>query len=171
MLCLVACKKSDAPVEAIEPVQPVQPAPAVAPPAPPPEPVAEEAPEAPEGVDAMVRALSARDGAPTCAEVEAMSPTPVDALRHIVDHVQMPPQAPMRAAACMTAYGEAVRDDLVRWVSEPELQGLGRLVLGDLASLPAPLAAEVVKAAADGPLKEQAVQAAAEDGRVELQTD
>lgn len=158
---LTACKKSpaEAPPAPVPPV-PVVPAPPAPPPPPAPAPVA-----APEGAPGMIRALSVRDPEPVCADVEAMSPTPVEALSYVVSHVSMPPQAPMRAAGCLVAHGDAVRDDLLTWVDDPAKQGLGRLLLQRLADLPEPLAAEVVSHASSGELAEVAREAAAADAR------
>ena len=101
----------------------------------------------PQELDAVMRALSMRHPVP-CAEVEALAPDPVDTLLHVVDEVQMPPWAPMRAAECLVrGHGLEVREHLQRWVVEPELKGLGRLVLGELEALPVEVAVEVARAA------------------------
>jgi hypothetical protein len=149
---LAACKKE--PPTELTPVAPnptPATAPAEAPAAPPP---------APEGLEALVRALSARDAGPSCADAEALVPDPVAALSHVVAHVPMPPQAPMRAATCLVdRHPEAVADDLVRWVRDDTLKGLGRLALQSLDTLPEPIAVKVARAAVTGPLSEEALVA------------
>ena len=154
LLVVAACKK-DAPPGAVEPAAPVEPTPADAEASPPDAPVV-----APDGVDGMVQALSARDRGPTCVDVEAMATSPVDALLHIVTHVPMPPQAPMRAATCLVdRHPDAVRDELLTWVKQEETKGLGRLVLQRLDTLPEPIAVDVARVAVTGPLAEVAVEA------------
>ncbi len=117
---------------------------------------------APEAVDEVLRALSNRHPLP-CADIEALSPTPVDTLLHVVDEVTMPPWAPMRAAECLVAgHALEVRAHLQRWVVAPELKGLGRLVLGELDRLPVEVAVEVArKAVTEGPEPELAKEKAA----------
>jgi len=153
LLFCVACKKDPAP--AAEPA--LVPVPEVAPSPPAPEPAAEAAPA---GVDAMVQALSARDRGPACEAVEAMSDTPVEALLHIVDHVPMPPQAPMRAANCvLERHAEAAKDDVLSWVKREDTKGLGKLVLQKLDTLPESIAVDAARVAVAGPLAEDAVEA------------
>jgi hypothetical protein len=62
------------------------------------EPVPEWNPTADEQV--LIRALSLRDASPPCAEMEAWVPDPVASLRNVVEHMDKPPAAPMRAASC-----------------------------------------------------------------------
>lgn len=170
-LLATACKKQT-PEEAT-PLEPLEPAATEAPPATAPEAplgAPDDAPDdAPEGVDAMVRALAARDAAPACHAVESLSPTPVEALQWMVAEVPMPPQVPMRAAGCLIGHGEAVRDDLLSWVREPAYEGLGRLVLQRVPDLPAELAADVIAAAREGALAEAATDAAAADPRLSVE--
>ena len=154
---LLACKK-DPPSEAVGPaLKPVPPA--VAREGGPEEPA--PAASAPAGVDAMLQALSARDRGPSCAEVEGLSPAPVEALLHIVEEVPLPPQAPMRAAACLVdRHPEEVREQLLAWVKREGTEGLGRLVLQRLDTLPEPIAVDVARVAVTGPLASEAVEAA-----------
>lgn len=102
---------------------------------------------------AVHRALSGRHFDGDCARVEALSDTPVDALKAIVRHAQAPPWAPMRAAACLTkGHAEASREELEQWVSDPALAGLGIQTLSLIDTLPEPIALSVAaKALADGP--------------------
>jgi hypothetical protein len=95
----------------------------------------------------VVRALSARDGV-SCEAVEALSARPVAVLRQVVAEVAMPPYAPMRAANCLVQrHAVEVQADLERWVVEPELKGLGRLVLGAVDQMPIEVAVPVVRRA------------------------
>ncbi len=154
LLLLVACKKdtpaaAEAVLAPVAPVAPAAPAPAL-----------KGAPEAPAEVEGMVRALSARDGGPSCEAVEAMAADPVAALLHIVEHVPLPPQAPMRAAACLLdRHPDDVRNELLAWVKQEETKGLGRLVLQRLDTLPEPVAVDVARVAVTGALAEEAVPA------------
>ncbi|MEZ4236849.1 MAG: hypothetical protein R3F59_11985 [Myxococcota bacterium] len=98
-------------------------------------------------MEQVVRLLSSRDEV-SCAAVEALAPQPVAALRAVVAEVQMPPYAPMRAAGCLvTGHAVEVQADLERWVVDPELKGLGRLVLGAIDRLPKEVAVPVVQRA------------------------
>ncbi len=160
LLHLFACKKDPAAAEpALTPVPGIPTAPT--PPAPP-----EAPPEGPAGIDAMVRAMSARDRGPTCVEVEAMADDPVAALLHIVEHVPLPPQAPMRAATCLVdRHADAIQDELLAWVKQGETKGLGKLVLQRLDTLPEPIAVDVARVAVTGPLADEAVEAARASAR------
>jgi hypothetical protein len=113
-------------------------------------------------LDTVTRALSSRD-AVSCEAVEALAPDAVSALRTVVAEVTMPPYAPMRAADCLIRrHAAEVQPDLERWVMEPGLKGLGRLVLGALDAMPAQVAVPVVrKALAEGSEPELAARKAA----------
>ncbi|MCK6506447.1 hypothetical protein L6R53_24250 [Myxococcota bacterium] len=101
---------------------------------------------------AVYRALSVRDPEPTCAEVEALSPTPVETLREVVDRAQQPPWAGMRAANCLVqGHGAEVQADLVAWVGGADTRGLALLVLDQLDLLPEDVALAVATAALAGP--------------------
>jgi len=153
-LLLVACKKDPAAAEPVLAPVPEMAAPAPPAPAPPPS-------DGPAEIDGMVRALSARDRGPTCVELEAMSEAPVEALLHIVEHVPLPPQAPMRAATCLVdRHADAIKDELLAWVKQEETKGLGKLVLQRLDTLPEPIAVDVARVAVTGPLADDAVEAA-----------
>lgn len=108
--------------------------------------------------DAVLRALSVRHGAPSCADVEALTPAPVETLLWVVEEVELPPWAPVRAAECLaTRHAAAVRDHLERWVVAPETRGLGRLVIERLDAVPVDLARDLaVRALSEGPEPERA---------------
>lgn len=102
---------------------------------------------------AVYRALSVRDPEPSCAEVEALSPTPVETLREVIARAQQPPWAAMRAANCLIqGHGPEVQADLVAWVGASETRGLALLVLDQLDLLPEDVALAVATAALAGPL-------------------
>ena len=93
--------------------------------------------------DAVVEALTARHPVP-CAEVEAHATDPVAELRWVVDHVQRPPWAPMRAADCLIQHHASEVGGLLRaWVTDPEKRGLGRLVVARLHVVPVAQAIEL----------------------------
>lgn len=111
---------------------------------------------------AVVRALSARDGA-SCEAVEALASQPVATLLAVVEEVRMPPYAPMRAAGCLVSrHATAVQPDLERWVVDPQTKGLGRLVLGAFDQMPVAVAVPVArKALSEGTDRELASKRAA----------
>ena len=102
---------------------------------------------------AVHKALSARHFDGDCARIEALAKAPVQTLQNIVEHASAPPWAPMRAALCLTLnHAAEIQPDLERWVSDPELVGLGIQTLNKLDSLPEPIALAVAqKALAEGP--------------------
>jgi len=102
---------------------------------------------------AVHKALSGRHQTHSCAEVEALSDTPVASLRNIVTHATAPPWAPMRAASCLVErHATEVQSDLERWVSDEATLGLGIQTLGQLDLMPEDVAIAVAnKALTDGP--------------------
>lgn len=101
-------------------------------------------------LDAVVHALSSRDPV-SCEALEALTPTPTATLLEVVDTVQMPPWAPMRAADCLVEHhATEIRDHLDRWVTDPALAGLNRLVLGKLDAMPVEVAVPVAQKALTG---------------------
>ncbi|MCA9493860.1 MAG: hypothetical protein KC621_28210 [Myxococcales bacterium] len=151
VILLGACKK-DAPVEAPapapEPAAQVDPAPVAAPaPA-----DAGSAVEFTSGEQAMLTALSARDGTPGCDALAGMVEDPVASFTKIVDNVQMPPSAPMRAARCLVQdHADAAGDTIEGWMRADDTEGLARLVMGELEHLPPELASRFAKAGLEGP--------------------
>ncbi len=106
---------------------------------------------------AVYKALSIRDPAPSCAEVEALAADPLDALRTVVERATMPPWAPMRAAHCIaTRHATEARADLLSWVGSEDTRGLGLVVLDSMSTMDEPLALELAGAALAGPLAEDA---------------
>jgi hypothetical protein len=121
--------------------------------------------EDPAGLDDVVHALSYRHPKP-CDELEALTPTPVQTLRHVVTHVQAPPWAPMRAAECLQRnHALEVREDLLLWVRDPALKGLGRQAVGLIDVLPDALAVDVGREALRGPVADRARTMLARDAR------
>ncbi len=97
---------------------------------------------------ALLLALSSRDAPASCEVLEATVAAPVASLSAIVTHVTMPPWAGMRAADCLIKrHGAEVAADLDRWVTRPELKGLGTLVLSQIDVLPADVALAVARRA------------------------
>jgi len=119
----------------------------------------------PAGLDDVLHALSYRHPKP-CDELEGLTPTPVRTLRHVVANVQSPPWAPMRAAECLQRnHAEEVREDLLLWVRDPELKGLGRQAVGLIDVLPEALAVDVARQALQGPVADRARVVLAADVR------
>ena len=118
-------------------------------------PAAEAAAPAPEpdaAAEAVYRALSVRDPAPSCESVEALTETPVETLLFVVDNAQQPPWAGMRAAECLTTrHAVAAQDAIEGWVSSTETKGLAILVLNQIDALPLEVALPVVRKALAGP--------------------
>lgn len=101
-------------------------------------------------LDAVVLALSARD-AVSCESIEALTSTPTATLVEVVDTVQMPPWAPMRAANCLIErHALEIHPQLDQWVTDPNLAGLNRLVLGKLDVMPVEIAVPVARKALEG---------------------
>ena len=123
---------------------------AESPPAPPPEMSAER--------EAMARALSKRDSAPPCGEVESLSLDPLTDLVWLVDHITQPPWVGMRAARCILEnHSVDAAPVLQRWVVSPELKGLGYLILDSLDALSQDQASDLAKLALEeGPDPEAA---------------
>ena len=95
------------------------------------------------------QALSVRHPVPSCASVSALSENPIDDLRRVAEADHAPPWAPMRAASCVIAEGEAARETLAAWITDPHRQGLSELVLRRLHHLPEPLALDLAREALD----------------------
>jgi hypothetical protein len=105
-----------------------------------------------EAEQTLIRALSARDGAPPCAELEALVPEPVESFERVVEHVAMPPWAPMHAAACIIENHAHERADLLAsWTTGERTKGLAKLVFHRLHLLDDDQAVELVEAARTGP--------------------
>ena len=120
--------------------------------------------------DALYRALSVRDPAPSCEHLASLADDPAAAFLRMAETVELPPWVPMRAARCLVAHhGEAAADAFERWVATPEQAGLGQLVLRRTTTLPEPVAARVVARALDGTLRTDAEQAIAQDVRPAVQ--
>lgn len=101
---------------------------------------------------AVYRALSLKDGGPSCEEVEALTADPVATLASVAEHAEMPPWVGMRAAHCLTTrHAEAAQDSFVAWVANPKLRGMALLLADDLAAMPEAVALRVATAGLAGP--------------------
>ena len=113
-------------------------------------------PPAEEGQAALLRALSARDGDLSCAQMEALVPEPVPALLQVVETVKMPPAAPMRAAGCLLEnHGAEIEEQVIAWMQRPDTLGLALLVTDRLDGLSPELARRAAEAALAGPHAER----------------
>jgi len=122
----------------------------------------------PPEADSLRRSLSMRHAVP-CVELEAGLAEPVPALLWAVSEVQQPPWAGMHAAECLTrGHAAEVQAELVRWVSEPELAGLGRQTLAMIDLVPVEVALPVARAALAGPVADKALETVKTDARPEI---
>jgi hypothetical protein len=138
--------------------------------APAPSPAPAPEPEPVDELTAVVRALSARDAAPACDEVEALVSDPVATLSEVVQTVEMPPYAPMRAATCLVdGHAEEVADLLVGWVTAEAQRGLGLLVVQRLDDLPLGVAVRIAERGRGGPVDPELTEALRASERPELQ--
>jgi hypothetical protein len=100
----------------------------------------------------LIRALSSRDGAPPCEQLEALVPDPVASFERVVEHVSMPPWAPMHAAACIIEnHAHEHADLLASWTTGERTKGLAKLVFHRLHLLDDDQALELVETARTGP--------------------
>jgi hypothetical protein len=107
--------------------------------------------------DAMVHALSIKDPAPACEQVEALSPDPVALLLRAVNEIQRPPSVPMRAADCLvTRHAPAIEAEMTSWMGDSEKKGLGFLALNHLDAMEPALATRIATAAMAGPYRDEA---------------
>jgi len=115
-------------------------------------PEAAASPEPDADAEAVYRALSIRDPAPSCETVEALSETPVETLLFVVDNAQQPPWVGMRAADCLlTRHAEEAQEAIESWVSHTETKGLAILALNQLDAMPLEIALSVARTALAGP--------------------
>jgi hypothetical protein len=107
--------------------------------------------EPPELNQKLVTALSVRHPAPNCAEAESLSMTPLADLLAVVDQVEMPPWAGMRAAHCIIdGHGVQAEAQLIQWMGKPETAGLAMMVADRLDRLPEGLSERLRKAGRSG---------------------
>jgi hypothetical protein len=119
--------------------------------------------------EAMLRMLSVRDPEPRCADVEAVSATPVPDLLAMTE-IELPPAVSIRAAGCLVdGHAAEIRAELVRWVTTPETRGLAILALDGLDRMPHDVAIEVATAALAGPLAADAKKRIARSADPEIQ--
>ena len=107
--------------------------------------------------DAMVHALSIKDPAPACEQVEALAHDPVPLLLRAVNEIPLPPWVAMRAASCLvTRHASAVEAEMTSWMGDRQRKGLGFLALDHLDAMEPALATRIATAAMAGPYREEA---------------
>jgi len=107
--------------------------------------------------DAMVHALSIKDPAPACEQIEALSPDPVPLLVRAVNEIQRPPSVPMRAADCLvTRHASSIEAEMTGWMGDSQKKGLGFLALDRLDAMEPALATRIASAAMAGPYRDEA---------------
>ena len=103
-----------------------------------------------ENVAMTIRQLSVYDGDIVCSKLTKQDRQ--STLTYIVEHISLPPWAPMRAATCLAKlYPEEAQEDLVRWVENPETKGLAFLLTRQIKSMPEPVARRIALAGLNGP--------------------
>ncbi|MEL6347574.1 MAG: hypothetical protein AAFV53_30990 [Myxococcota bacterium] len=118
---------------------------------------AQAATETPDGVDAMYRALSAREMTTTCQQLAEMSAAPVSALVYIAENARRPAWAGIRAADCLSRHhAQDAQPQLTRWVGQEETRGLAIVVLNNLEQMPVAVSVPLAQAAMAGPMIEDA---------------
>ncbi len=115
---------------------------------------------------AVYRALSVRDPEPDCADIDTLSPTPLQTLLDVIDRASMPPWVPMRAANCvLQRHGAEAQDTLQGWVADDKARGLAILVFDGIDALPEDVALPVAQAGLAGPWSEDAASRLAGSSR------
>jgi hypothetical protein len=118
----------------------------------------------------LLAAVSARDGAPACDVLDATVSDPVATYEAIVEHVEMPPWAPMQAARCLIQnHSEASRGTLESWLGEKDKAGLAKLVVLHVKHLPESLAVDLTRKAMAGPHQHMSRDRLADDVRPAVQ--
>lgn len=95
-------------------------------------------------------ALAPRHVTETCEALTTRLSLSGKALEEVVERVQSPPWAPMRAAECLLQTKQASEGTLSRWVSNEQTRGLARLVFTHLESWPVHESLPIARAALSG---------------------
>ena len=107
--------------------------------------------------DAMVHALSIKDPAPACEQVEALATDPVPLLLRVVNEIPRPPWVAMRAADCLvTRHAPAIEAEMTSWMGDSQRKGLGFLALNHLDEMEPAIAMRIASAAMAGPYRDEA---------------
>lgn len=102
--------------------------------------------------EAVYKALSARDGAPDCAAVEALAKDPVATLTSVAEHAIMPPWVGIRATHCLaTRHAETAQATLSAWVAHPDKRGLALVITDGLGQMPEAAAVAIARSGLAGP--------------------
>ena len=102
--------------------------------------------------EALYRALSIRDPAPSCAALSELSADVVGDLSWVVAHATQPPWVGMRAAGCLLREHPEEAAPLVRsWMTGEDTKGFSILVATQLDTLPEALALELATVGLQGP--------------------
>lgn len=99
---------------------------------------------------AVARAVAMREPVVSCQDISGISPAPAEDLAWVVANVPAPPWAGVKAAECLVLHHADAAGPLFHaWVTDPELMGLGWVVLRHLDAMPQPLAVALARAAVD----------------------
>lgn len=126
-----------------------------------------DAPTATAAELAVVKALSPRHGTPSCDELAKSLDTPTESFVRIAEHVEQPPWVSIRAATCAVQREDAA-PHLTRWVSTPELAGLGSVVVHHIDAIPTAHRIELATLALSGPKAERVRAALATSAHAEI---
>lgn len=105
--------------------------------------------------EALYRALTVREGAPTCAALATLSPTLVEDLIFLTEHAKQPAWVGVRAAECLLAeHQEAAMPVLVGWMGRADAKGFALLTIEKLDAMPIDRAMSLAQAGLAGPMAE-----------------
>ena len=119
----------------------------------------------------LVTALSDRHGVEDCRRLAQHTDDLAVDLKQVVDHVTLPPWAPMNAAICLIEEHHSESLSTLRgWVQRPDTRGLARLIFRRIESLPEDTARELLRHALAGPHRDEALVAVQADVRTSIRT-
>ncbi len=99
----------------------------------------------------VIDALQPRHPLADCASLEQALPSPAEALTEVVEHAELPPWLPLRAATCLAQLPQPPLDQLRRWALDPATPALAKVTARHLSLLPEPVARELAQSVLEGP--------------------
>jgi hypothetical protein len=105
--------------------------------------------------EALYKALSGRDGAPSCEQLGEYSTNLAADLVFLTENAKKPAWVGVRAAECLVRHhSDAASPTIEKWLSSPDTRGFAILATNELDNLPAERAVHFAKIALQGPLSE-----------------